>query len=138
MACFDCRISQLPKVKDVMDYFRWRNEDASRNALNAHCYWALRKKGHGVSKSTSELEGISVSDKNEILFQHGINFNDLPKWQKRGIGFYWEEIEKIGWNPKENKETTTKRNKIKVDLELPMKEEYSNFVEKLVRKYIIE
>lgn len=138
MACFDCRISQLPNVKDVIDYFRWRNEDASRNALNAHCYWALRKKGLGVSKSTKELEGISVSEKNEILFQNGINFNNLPKWQRRGIGFYWEEVEKVGWNPKDNKETITKRNKIKVDMELSMKEEYSNFIEKLVKKYIIE
>ena len=138
MACFDCRISQLPKINNVVDYFRWRHEDASRNSLNAHCYWALRKKGLGVNESTGELEGVSISDKNEMLFKNGINFNDLPKWQKRGIGFYLEEIEKIGWNPKENKETKTKRNKIKVDLELPMKEEYSNFIEKLVKKYTNE
>ena len=30
---------------------------------------------------------MSVSQKNELLFQAGINFNDLPTWQKRGIGF---------------------------------------------------
>ncbi len=35
---FDCRISQLPRIDDVVDYFRWRNEDAHRNALNGHCY----------------------------------------------------------------------------------------------------
>jgi tRNA(His) guanylyltransferase len=34
-ASFDCRISQLPNVELVVDYFRWRNEDAVRNALNA-------------------------------------------------------------------------------------------------------
>lgn len=33
-ACFDCRISQLPTTERVVDYFRWRNEDAARNALN--------------------------------------------------------------------------------------------------------
>ena len=38
MACFDCRISQLPTPELVVDYFRWRQEDATRNALNAHCY----------------------------------------------------------------------------------------------------
>lgn len=42
---FDCRISQLPQKSDVIDYFRWRNEDAGRNALNAWCYWTLRKEG---------------------------------------------------------------------------------------------
>ena len=50
MACFDCRISQLPTPELVVDYFRWRQEDATRNALNAHCYWLLRKEGGSVRK----------------------------------------------------------------------------------------
>lgn len=33
VAAFDCRISQLPNIELVVDYFRWRNEDAHRNAL---------------------------------------------------------------------------------------------------------
>jgi tRNA(His) 5'-end guanylyltransferase len=33
---FDCRISELPTVNLACDYFRWRNEDAHRNALNSH------------------------------------------------------------------------------------------------------
>jgi tRNA(His) guanylyltransferase len=40
--------------------------------------------------------GLSIADKNELLFQHGINYNDLPNWQKRGTGLYWEDYEKIG------------------------------------------
>ncbi|HEU4508085.1 MAG TPA: tRNA(His) guanylyltransferase Thg1 family protein [Pyrinomonadaceae bacterium] len=47
-AAFDCRISELPSVRRVCDYFRWRNEDAHRNALSAHCYWMLRKEGQSV------------------------------------------------------------------------------------------
>ncbi|WP_240971147.1 tRNA(His) guanylyltransferase Thg1 family protein [Flammeovirga aprica] len=38
IGAFDCRISQIPRPQEVEDYFRWRNEDAHRNALNAHCY----------------------------------------------------------------------------------------------------
>src|ERR1700687_3966974 len=88
MACFDCRISQLPSVELVVDYFRWRNEDAHRNALNAHCYWLLRKQGKDVGEATGTLNGMSVANKNELLFRNGINFNDVPLWQKRGIGLY--------------------------------------------------
>ena len=44
-ACFDCRISQLPTTELVVDYFRWRSADASRNALNSWCYWTFRKDG---------------------------------------------------------------------------------------------
>ena len=43
MASFDSRISELPTAKDVVDYFRWRQADAHRNALSAHCYWTLRR-----------------------------------------------------------------------------------------------
>jgi tRNA(His) guanylyltransferase len=28
VACFDCRISELPQRKDVIDYFRWRHSYA--------------------------------------------------------------------------------------------------------------
>lgn len=132
VACFDCRISELPNSKTVVDYFRWRNEDAHRNALNAHCYWMLRKKGSSVQEATNYLSGMSVSDKNELLFQNGINFNDIPNWQKRGIGLYWELYEKPCVNPKTGAEVTAQRRRIKVDYELPMKEEYSEFIEKLL------
>ena len=72
--------AQLPTARRVVDYFRWRNEDAHRNALNAHCYWLLRK-GWCWTKSaaTQSLLGLSVAEKNELLFQHGINFNDVPE-----------------------------------------------------------
>ena len=49
-AAFDCRISQLPNPELVVDYFRWRSEDAHRNALNGHCYWLLRKQGRALPR----------------------------------------------------------------------------------------
>jgi tRNA(His) guanylyltransferase len=99
LGAFDCRISQMPTAELVIDYFRWRQEDAHRNALNSHCYWLMRRQGVSVRKATDALIGKSVADKNELLFQNGINFNDLPNWQKRGIGVYWSAFEKEGLNP---------------------------------------
>ncbi|MBN1922468.1 MAG: guanylyltransferase [Anaerolineae bacterium] len=134
LACFDCRLSQLPRVEDVVDYFQWRHEDAHRNALNAHCYWALRKQGSSVEEATSRLVGMSVADKNELLFQHGINFNDLPNWQKRGVGVYWEEVEKPGWNPVTQTQVVAKRRRLKVDLDLPMHDMYGEFVLEILKR----
>lgn len=131
-ACFDCRISELPTVNLVVDYFRWRNEDAHRNALNGWCYWTLRKAGMSVKQATKMLEGKSVSYKNELLFQRGINFNELPLWQRRGIGLYWKTYEKPATNKLTGEEVTAKRRQIKVDLELQMREEYSEFVKKML------
>lgn len=128
VASFDCRLCELPNKQLVVDYFRWRNEDAHRNALNAHCYWRLRQDNLSKSEATKRIEKISVADKNELLFSYGINFNDLPAWQKRGIGIYWQEVEKEGFNLKTQEKVTVTRRQLQTDFELPMKEEYSNFI----------
>lgn len=132
IACFDCRICQLPNLEDVAVYFRWRHEDAHRNALNSHAYWCLRREGNSARQATKMLDKASFADKNELLFQRGINFNDLPNWQKRGVGVYWEEYQKTGVNPLTGEEVQTTRKRIRRDMELPMKDEYSRFVRELV------
>ncbi len=131
-ACFDCRISQLPTSELVVDYFRWRNEDAARNALSAWCYWTLRKAGQNKQQATTELERLSTSQKNELLFQYGINFNDLPNWQKRGVGLIWEEYAKPSVNPITKEEVTAMRRQIRPNFDLPMKDEYGRFVRSLI------
>jgi tRNA(His) guanylyltransferase len=134
LGSFDCRISQLPTIDLVVDYFRWRNEDAHRNALNSHCYWILRKEGKSPNTASNELSGVYVADKNELLFQKGINVNNLPNWQKRGIGLYWEQYEKYALNPKTGEEVTATRNRIKIDYDLPMKDKYSTFIKDLINR----
>jgi len=128
MACFDARISELPTRELVVDYFRWRNEDANRNALNSYCYWTLRQKGKSVGHATGFLEGMSVADKNELLFQNGINFNDVSNWQKRGIGLYWRNYIKTGVNPFTQDNVTAVRKQIYIDYDLPMKTAYGEFI----------
>ncbi len=129
---FDCRISQLPTKQNVIDYFRWRNEDAHRNCLNAHCYWLLRDKNYSIKQATDEIKRKSIAFKNELLFKYGINFNDLPNWQKRGIGFYWIDQEKEGFNPKTKEKTLTFRKELKVDFNLSFGQEYSEMISQLV------
>ena len=128
VVALDCRIVPLPNIERVQDYFLWRQEDAHRNALNAHCYWLLRKEGMDANQATAELEGKSVSYKNELLFSRGINFDKLPSWQKRGIGVYWADIEKIGFNPITKTEEKTIRRKLQIDTQLPLGEAYGKMV----------
>ncbi len=132
MAVFDCRIAPLPSEKYVVDYFRWRSEDAHRNALNAHCYWLLRRQGQDVADATAALRGLTVSSKNELLFQHGINFNDLPSWQRRGSGLYWEEFERVGENPVTGERGVAMRRRIHRNVELPLRDAYSAFLRNLM------
>ena len=131
-AVFDCRLVPLPTKVRVVDYFRWRQEDAHRNSLNSHCYWALRKVGLSASAAQKRMSGISNSEKNELLFDRGINYNDLPLWQKRGVGVYFQNEERKGFNPKTKKETVCVRRVLHLEEELPIGEEYSRMIREIV------
>ena len=127
-ATFDCWVVPLPNIERVVDYFRWRQEDAHRNSLNAHCYWMLRKEGLSMQAATAELEGKSVSYKNELLFSRGINYDRLPAWQKRGVGLWREKYQKEGYDPIRQTKVTTWRTHITVCEELPFCVEYDEMI----------
>lgn len=132
LGAFDCRVIQLPNATLVKNYFRWRQEDAKRNSLNGHCYWSLRDEGLTGQKTSNLLDKLSVSEKNELLFQKGTNFNDIEAWQKRGVGMYWETYEKKAFNPKTNEEVMATRRRLKVDYELAYGDAYGDFLSKLL------
>ncbi len=130
----DARLWLGARKGDVVDYFRWRQSDATRSALNNWCYWTLRKEGKSVKEATQALVGMSVSKKNDLLFARGINFNEVPVWQRRGSAVYWEAVTKMGKNPKTGESVPTTRRRLSVNSDLPMKEAYG----KLVRQFLKE
>lgn len=128
---FDCRISQLPNAGIVVDYFRWRQADAHRNALNAWCYWTLRQKENlSAFDATQTLFNKTVSEKNELLYLNSINFDTVPAWQKRGSGLYWEVYDKEGTNPQTGEVSVSQRRRIYIDEELPLGDEYGKFLQR--------
>lgn len=133
-AAFDCRMIPLPNKKTVQDYFSWRQEDACRNALNGWCYWTLRKENMDAVQATSLLAGESIAWKNEFLYQRGMNFNDIPLWQKRGIGLYKKETLRNGVNPVTGQSVQTVRNKLYVDLELSTRDAYRDFIGAMLKE----
>ena len=136
LAHFDSRIWVGSSVGDVIDYFRWRQSDAARCALNGWCYWTLRKSGLSENEATRQLERTTPGDKNELLFRHGINFNEVPLWQRRGVGLTWETYDKDGVNPKSGDATVAKRRRIALVDELPMKDEYSTYLQAMIERSI--
>lgn len=125
---FDSRVWVGASKEEVVDYFSWRQADATRNALNGLCFHTLRKEGLSRRAATKALENKTVEFKNELLFQRGINFNDITAWHKRGTGIYFKKIMKEEFNPKENKTVLTERKILKIDENLPMKKQYCEYI----------
>ena len=87
-----------------------------------------------VRKATALIEGKSVSWKNELLFSEHINYNDLPCWQKRGVGIYYSIYEKRGFDPVKGQEVLALRNRLETELELKTGEEYREWVVSLMEE----
>lgn len=128
VAAMDCRMVPLPDKELVADYFLWRQEDANRNSLISHCYWMLRKEGMNATIAAGLLEGKSTFFDKELLMSRGIDFDALPAWQKRGIGVYWADVEKTGYNPLTKSEEKTVRRILKTDYDLPTGKEYAEMI----------
>ncbi|MEO7003464.1 MAG: tRNA(His) guanylyltransferase Thg1 family protein [Ktedonobacterales bacterium] len=125
---FDSRIWLGVNEQQVVDYFRWRQEDAARGSLHSACYWMLRNEGKSEREATDALHGASIADKNELLFARGVNYNDLPAWQRRGAGVRWEIYEKAGYNPRTQESVVGLRRRAQVDEDLPMKDAYADYI----------
>ena len=74
-AMFDCRCFNIPK-EEVTNCIYWRQLDATRNSI--------QMVGQ-ANFSHKELQNKSCNDIQDMLMtQKGINWNDLPIYQKRG------------------------------------------------------
>jgi tRNA(His) 5'-end guanylyltransferase len=74
-AMFDARVFQIPYQEEVINYFLWRQQDATRNSISSVAQSLY---------SAKELHGKKTSDMQEMIFQKGINWNDYSPREKRG------------------------------------------------------
>lgn len=131
-AVFDCRLIPLPSEQQVVDYFRWRQEDAHRNSLNSYCYWLLRADGISANKAQQQISEISNVQKNKLLLSHDINYNNLPSWQKYGVGMYYIDVKKEGHNPITEQPTLCIRRTLHLEEDLPLGSTYSMFLSQIL------
>lgn len=77
-AFFDCRVWLVPNKEEAVNTLVWRELDATKNSISmaaSHYY------------SHKELMNKSGSEKQEMLFQKGVNWNNYPDTFKRGSYF---------------------------------------------------
>jgi len=72
---FDARVWQTPNLTEGANVFLWREWDATKNSITMAA---------SSLYSHKELHGKNGSEKQEMLFQKGVNWNDYPSFFKRG------------------------------------------------------
>ena len=81
---FDARCVLYPSVQNLRDYCSWRQADCHINNLYNSAFWELVKSGLSEQDAENKLCTTDSGQKNEILFQLGINYNNLPLIYKKG------------------------------------------------------
>lgn len=84
LALFDARAWVLPK-DEVNNYFLWRQQDATKNSISMVAQHHF---------SPKQLHKKNSSMQHDMLMEIGINWNDLPTWQKRGACIVKEKYQK--------------------------------------------
>ncbi len=112
-ALFDSRVYCIPK-EEVCNAFIWRQQDATRNAI--------QMVGQ-ANFSHKQLQNKSCNQIQEMLFQEkGINFNDIPIYQKRGACIVKETYMK----------EDAQRTKWIVDKDIPIFTQDRNYIERYI------
>lgn len=117
---FDARVIPICSKEDVCEYLALRQAEAWRNCINAYGFYGLRAAGLSGEEAEQHLEGMKAMEVHDLLFQKGINLNEIPTWQKRGILIAREEYEKEGYDPRAGKNVTVTRYKVVQLWDLPL------------------
>jgi tRNA(His) 5'-end guanylyltransferase len=126
-AMFDARVFNIPK-EEVTNCLYWRQLDASRNSI--------QMVGQ-ANFSHKELQNKSCNDIQDMLMtQKGINWNDLPTYQKRGTCIVRNKIviESDGiTGTAQLRDTTKSENEWIIDKNIPIfKCEGREYIERLI------
>lgn len=75
LAEFDCRVWNVPSRTEAANTILWREFDATKNSISmaARAYY-----------SDKQLLGKNSSQKQDMLMEKGVNWNDYPVFFKRG------------------------------------------------------
>ena len=115
---FDSRVIPI-NDGDILSYFKWRQDESWMNCVNSHGISYLKTK-YANDEANDKINGMKLNEIHELLFQNGINLNDIETYKKRGIGVYRKNKKVVGFNKKENKNQTSYRSHVYTDWDLPI------------------
>lgn len=120
-AVFDARVFVIPDIREVANYFIFRQQDATRNSISMAA---------SANFPHKRLEGLSGPDKQEILFKEkNINWNDYATKYKRGLIIKRHAVEVNGING-----LTVIRNKWLPDYNTPIFTQEKEYLMSLIPK----
>jgi hypothetical protein len=95
-ALFDAKISELPSLERVLEYFLWQRRYCFRNALTIALRSALLAQGLSPERAEREIHGVSEEARLQKLKALNAPISNVPLTTRRGALFLWERSRNSG------------------------------------------
>lgn len=116
---FDARIVPL-HYEDVAGYLQWRQAEAWRNHMQSYGFYTLVKEGIAEREASKRLRGMKFEDIHEMMWQRGVNLNETPAWQRKGVFIYKKAVIKRSFDPLKKKSVHVRRAEVEESWDPPL------------------
>ncbi len=116
---FDARVVPL-HYEDVPGYLQWRQAEAWRNHMQSYGFYTLVGEGMPEKDASKKMKGMKFEDIHEMMWQRGVNLNETPAWQRKGVFIYKKTVEKEGYDPIKKEKVLVERTEIGEAWDVPL------------------
>ena len=120
VATFEARLYEFPSHEVALEYFRWRQDEASVLSIDRYCTHVLAQSGADAGAVPRILDGLGPDEKVELLRQNALDFTAVPAWQRRGAVVRIQPIGENGHN--------VPSGRLIVDLNLPADDAWNDYL----------
>jgi tRNA(His) 5'-end guanylyltransferase len=85
---FDIRLFEIPSVELARTYFLWQRQKAEAAALERCVSHKLIELGSAPKSIPSILANLDTEQRVQLLKQNGLDYAELPAWQRYGSAVY--------------------------------------------------
>jgi tRNA(His) guanylyltransferase len=112
---FDVRLFEIPSVELARTYFLWQRQKAEAAAIERYATHKLIELGTAGRAVPQILAGLDNEQRIALLRQNGLDYAELPAWQRHGSAVYTGQDDSRGAH-------------LVIDLRLPQSEHYPDYL----------
>jgi tRNA(His) 5'-end guanylyltransferase len=116
---FDARVIPVHR-EEIIDYLVGRQSETWRNHMQSYGFYTLVAEGMSEREAAAKMKGMRFEDIHEMMWQRGVNLNETPGWQRKGVFIYRKKYEKEGYNPVTGEKVLVERVEIIEDWDPPV------------------
>jgi tRNA(His) guanylyltransferase len=120
VATFEARLYEFPSHDQALEYFRWRQDEASQLSIDRYCTHVLAQSGADATAVPRILDGLGADEKVELLRQNALDYTAVPSWQRLGAV--------VRLSPVENGHAGNGVGRLTVDLNLPAEDAWGDYL----------